>query len=555
MQEKTVQVKIEGKEKTYREGTRYLEAAQEFQKNKDSRIVLASVNGKLKELDRKMKDGDEIQFLTMKDKNGFMTYRRSMILLLLKAIYNVGGFELVDRVGIHYSVGSGFYVTMEGQNKAEPAFLEQVEQVMREIAEKKLPITKSSVSTDDAIELFRKLGMEDKEKLFHFRIASRVNIYDLAGFKDYFYGYMVPDTSYLKYFALIPYDEGFVLQLPKRAEPDLVPEFRADAKLFQVQKESLQWGEMMNIRTVGDLNERIVSEGVHDLMLVQEALQEKKISEIASMIAKQPEKKLIMIAGPSSSGKTTFSHRLSTQLAANGMKPHPIPMDNYFVEREDTPRDEDGNPDFECLEAIDIELFNRNMTDLLAGKAVEMPVFNFKTGKKEYKGNILQLGPDDVLVIEGIHGLDDRLSYTLPKESKFKIYISALTQLNIDEHNRIPTTDGRLLRRIVRDARTRGTLAKDTIAMWPSVRRGEEAHIFPYQEEADVMFNSALIYELAVLKVYAQPLLLGIKREEPEYQEAKRLLKFLDYFVSIPSENIPLNSLLREFVGGSCYQV
>ena len=555
MQEKTVQVKIEGKEKTYREGTRYLEAAQEFQKNKDSRIVLASVNGKLKELDRKMKDGDEIQFLTMKDKNGFMTYRRSMILLLLKAIYNVGGFEMVDRVGIHYSVGSGFYVTMEGQNKAEPAFLEQVEQVMREIAEKKLPITKSSVSTDDAIELFRKLGMEDKEKLFHFRIASRVNIYDLAGFKDYFYGYMVPDTSYLKYFALIPYDEGFVLQLPKRAEPDLVPEFRADAKLFQVQKESLQWGEMMNIRTVGDLNERIVSEGVHDLMLVQEALQEKKISEIASMIAKQPEKKLIMIAGPSSSGKTTFSHRLSTQLAANGMKPHPIPMDNYFVEREDTPRDEDGNPDFECLEAIDIELFNRNMTDLLAGKAVEMPVFNFKTGKKEYKGNILQLGPDDVLVIEGIHGLDDRLSYTLPKESKFKIYISALTQLNIDEHNRIPTTDGRLLRRIVRDARTRGTLAKDTIAMWPSVRRGEEAHIFPYQEEADVMFNSALIYELAVLKVYAQPLLLGIKREEPEYQEAKRLLKFLDYFVSIPSENIPLNSLLREFVGGSCYQV
>ena len=555
MQEKTVQVKIEGKEKTYREGTRYLEAAQEFQKNKDSRIVLASVNGKLKELDRKMKDGDEIQFLTMKDKNGFMTYRRSMILLLLKAIYNVGGFEMVDRVGIHYSVGSGFYVTMGGQNKAEPAFLEQVEQVMREIAEKKLPITKSSVSTDDAIELFRKLGMEDKEKLFHFRIASRVNIYDLAGFKDYFYGYMVPDTSYLKYFALIPYDEGFVLQLPKRAEPDLVPEFRADAKLFQVQKESLQWGEMMNIRTVGDLNERIVSEGVHDLMLVQEALQEKKISEIASMIAKQPEKKLIMIAGPSSSGKTTFSHRLSTQLAANGMKPHPIPMDNYFVEREDTPRDEDGNPDFECLEAIDIELFNRNMTDLLAGKAVEMPVFNFKTGKKEYKGTILQLGPDDVLVIEGIHGLDDRLSYTLPKESKFKIYISALTQLNIDEHNRIPTTDGRLLRRIVRDARTRGTLAKDTIAMWPSVRRGEEAHIFPYQEEADVMFNSALIYELAVLKVYAQPLLLGIKREEPEYQEAKRLLKFLDYFVSIPSENIPLNSLLREFVGGSCYQV
>ena len=555
MQENMLQVKIGSKEMTYQEGTRYLDAAKEFQKNADSKIVLASVNGKLKELTRKMKDGEEIEFLTLKDKNGFMTYRRSMILLMLKAIYSVGGFRLVDQVGIHYSVGNGFYVTIAGQNKAETAFLEQVEQVMHEMVEKKLPIKKTSVSTDEAIELFRKLGMEDKEKLFHFRIASRVNIYDLAGFKDYFYGYMVPDTSYLTEFALIPYDEGFVLQMPNRTRPEAIPPFHANTKLFQVQKESLKWGEMMQIRTVGDLNERIVADGVHDLMLVQEALQEKKISEIASMIVKQPEKKLIMIAGPSSSGKTTFSHRLSTQLAANGMKPHPIPMDNYFVEREDTPRDEEGNPDYECLEAIDIELFNRNMTDLLAGKAVDMPVFNFKTGKKEYKGNILQLGPEDVLVIEGIHGLDDRLSYTLPKESKFKIYISALTQLNIDEHNRIPTTDGRLLRRIVRDARTRGTRAKDTIAMWPSVRRGEEAHIFPYQEEADVMFNSALIYELAVLKVYAQPLLLGIGRDEPEYQEAKRLLKFLDYFVSIPSENIPLNSLLREFVGGSCYQV
>lgn len=555
MQENMLQVKINGKEKTYREGTRYLDIALEFQKEEDSKIVLASVNGKLKELKKKVKDGDHVTFLTLKDKNGFMTYRRSMILLMLKAIYTVGGFDLVDRVGIHYSVGDGFYVTIAGMNHIESSFLSQVEKEMREMVEKKLPITKTSVSTDDAIDLFHRLGMQDKEKLFHYRIASRVNIYDLAGFKDYFYGYMVPDTSYLDLFALIPYDEGFVLQMPKRADRNKVAELRVDEKLFQVQKESLKWGEMMNIRTVGDLNERIVADGVHELMLVQEALQEKKISEIASTIASHPEKKLIMIAGPSSSGKTTFSHRLSTQLTANGMKPHPIPMDNYFVEREDTPRDEDGNMDFECLEALDIELFNRNMTDLLAGKAVDMPVFNFKTGKKEYKGNILQLGADDVLVIEGIHGLDDRLSYTLPKESKFKIYISALTQLNIDEHNRIPTTDGRLLRRIVRDARTRGTSAKDTIAMWPSVRRGEEAHIFPYQEEADVMFNSALIYELAVLKVYAQPLLLGIKREEPEYQEAKRLLKFLDYFVSIPSESIPLNSLLREFVGGSCYQV
>ena len=284
-------------------------------------------------------------------------------------------------------------------------------------------------------------------------------------------------------------------------------------------------------------------------------MQESKISEIASKIASAGNKKFVMIAGPSSSGKTTFSHRLSIQLAAHGMKPHPIAVDNYFVNREFTPVDEFGEKNFECLEAIDVEQFNKDMLALLEGKRVEMPVFNFKAGQREYKGDFLQLEEDDVLVIEGIHGLNDKLSYALPKESKFKIYISALTQLNIDEHNRIPTTDGRLIRRIVRDARTRGTSAKETIARWPSVRRGEEQNIFPFQEEADVMFNSALIYELACLKVYAEPLLFGIDRNEPEYIEAKRLLKFLDYFVPVPSEAVPHNSILREFVGGSCFNV
>ena len=262
-----------------------------------------------------------------------------------------------------------------------------------------------------------------------------------------------------------------------------------------------------------------------------------------------------MIAGPSSSGKTTFSHRLSIQLSAHGMKPHPIAVDNYFVNREDTPRDENGNYNYEFLEAIDVELFNRDMNALLKGERVELPRFNFKLGKREYKGDFLQMQPNDILVIEGIHGLNDRLSYSLPTESKFKIYISALTQLNIDEHNRIPTTDGRLIRRIVRDNRTRGTSAKATIAMWPSVRRGEDENIFPYQEQADAMFNSALLYELAVLKLYAEPVLFQIGSDEPEYQEAKRLLKFLDYFVGIPSEDIPKNSILREFVGGSCFDV
>jgi uridine kinase len=284
-------------------------------------------------------------------------------------------------------------------------------------------------------------------------------------------------------------------------------------------------------------------------------LQEKRIGDIARTIVDRKDVKFVLIAGPSSSGKTTFSHRLSIQLRAHGMKPHPIAVDNYFVDRAHTPLDQDGKPNFECLEAIDVKLFNENLVDLLAGKEVELPTYNFKTGKREYNGETLKLGEQDVLVIEGIHCLNDALTYQLAKENKFKIYISALTQLNIDEHNRIPTTDGRLLRRMVRDARTRGTSARKTISMWESVRRGEEENIFPYQEEADVMFNSALIYELAVLKQYAEPVLFGIEKDCEEYIEAKRLLKFLDYFVGIGSEHVPANSLLKEFIGGGCFYI
>ncbi len=291
------------------------------------------------------------------------------------------------------------------------------------------------------------------------------------------------------------------------------------------------------------------------MILVQEALQESKIASIAADIIRQGNKKFVMVAGPSSSGKTTFSHRLSIQLRAQGMQPHPIAVDDYFVDREQTPKDEYGNYNFECLEAIDREKFNEDMTALLKGEEVELPFFNFKTGKREYNGNVKTLGKDDILIIEGIHGLNDALSYSLPRESKYKIYISALTQLNVDEHNRIPTTDGRLIRRMVRDYRTRGASAKRTLSMWESVRRGEEENIFPFQEEADAMFNSALVYELAVLKQFIEPLLFGIPKEDPEFLEAKRLLKFMEYFLGISSEDVPHNSILREFVGGSCFQV
>lgn len=345
------------------------------------------------------------------------------------------------------------------------------------------------------------------------------------------------------------------MQMPVAAAPKEVPAFEPQNKLFHVLKESIQWGDMQGIETVGALNEQITKNAVHDIVLVQEALQEKKIAEIAAQIAARPELKFILIAGPSSSGKTTFSHRLSIQLRANGLTPHPIAMDNYFVEREENPKDETGAYDFECLEAVDVELFNRQLQELLAGREVVIPTFNFVTGHKEYGTQTKKLGPNDVLVIEGIHCLNPKLTERLADENKFKIYISALTQLNIDEHDRIPTTDGRLLRRIVRDARTRGSSAARTIRMWESVRRGEEKYIFPFQEEADVMFNSALIYELAVLKIYVEPLLFGIDRNCPEYLEAKRLLKFLDYFVGIGSENVPTNSLLREFIGGGCFKV
>ena len=363
---------------------------------------------------------------------------------------------------------------------------------------------------------------------------------------------MVQNTGYIKHFDLIPYHYGFVMVMPDRKTPDVLHRFTPSDKLFATLSESTEWGRRMELETVGALNDRIAKGDMSHLILIQEALQEKKIAEIAAQIAARKNARFVMIAGPSSSGKTTFSHRLSVQLEAIGLKPHPIAVDNYFVNRVDSPRDEHGNYNYEILECLDVELFNRDMTGLLEGKRVELPYYNFKKGVREYKGNFLQLGEGDILVIEGIHCLNDRLSYTLPADSKFKIYISALTQLNIDEHNRIPTTDGRLLRRMVRDARTRGSSARETIRMWPSVRRGEEENIFPFQEEADAMFNSALVYELAVLKQYAQPLLFAIPKDSEEWLEAKRLLKFLDYFIGVSSEDIPKNSILREFIGGSC---
>lgn len=552
----TYRIQIGEETRVYPEGTTYLQIAKEYQERFSYPIVLVRLNeAKLQELKKTVSEDCHLQFITTGDEVGMQTYRRSMCLMLVKAIYDVCDRDKIQKVRIDFAIGKGYYCLIDGNVVLTKELLGQVEVRMRQMVADAMPIDKRTVHTDEAVSLFAEHGMYDKEKLFGFRRVSKVNLYRMNEFEDYYYGYMVPDASYLSYFSLYPYDEGFVLQMPDVKAPSVVPPFEVKEKLFSVLKKAGQWGDMLGIGTVGDLNEQITKGNIQETILVQEALQEKEIAKIAEKIAQKKEVKFILIAGPSSSGKTTFSHRLSIQLRAHGLIPHPIAVDNYFVEREQTPKDADGNYNFECLEAIDVELFNRHLNELLEGKEVELPQFNFKTGKKEYHGNKKKLGEHDVLVIEGIHCLNDALTFHLPKENKFKIYISALTQLNIDEHNRIPTTDGRLLRRMVRDARCRGTSARQTIAMWPSVRRGEEENIFPYQEDADVMFNSALIYELAVLKLYAEPILFGIEKDCPEYIEAKRLLKFLDYFVGVGSENIPANSLLREFVGGGCFNV
>ena len=544
-----------GKTREYPEGTPLFTVAEEFQPEFQEDILLARVNGKLKELHKTLTKESQIEFLTFQDPVGKKTYERSAVVVMLKAFDDVIPREKIKKVQMDFALGNGIYGELEGDAALTEELLDQVKEQMHVLVEKKLPIVKRSVNTDEAVELFGRHGMHDKEQLFMYRRASRVNIYSIEKFEDYFYGYMVQNTGYVKYFDLIPYHSGFLLLLPETKAPRKVEKSRNHEKLFQVLRDSYRWSDCLEVPNVGTLN-RLISEGkAADLILMQEALQEKTIGNIAEQAAKAGDKRLVMIAGPSSSGKTTFSHRLATQFRALGYTPHPIAVDNYFKNREDYPRDENGKLDMEALECVDIEKFNEDMNGLLNGRLVEIPRFNFVTGTREYNGDFLKLGKNDVLIIEGIHCLNDKLSYSLPAESRFKIYISALTQLNVDEHNRIPTADGRIIRRMVRDARTRGTSALETIRRWSSVRRGEDKNIFPFQEQADVMFNSALVYELAVLKLYAEPLLFSIPRDVPEYDEAKRLLKFLDYFLGIDSEIIPKNSIIREFIGGSCLKV
>ncbi len=549
-----VKITIDGVEREYEEGTTYEEIVGEYQEKYNGMIALVLENGKIRELIKTAHKDCELSFLTLRDSIGHKAYVRTAIMVLLKAVHDV--FKNKDvNVKVEFAIGQGYYCDVRMEEKLTEEMVRQVNERMHELVENNLPITKKAYPIDEARALFRKYKMEDKEKLFRYRRSSFVNVYCLDGYYDYYYGFMLPSSGYVRYFDLMYYEGGILLLIPGMEEPDKIDYFEPREKLFHTLKTSARFGEMVGIDSVGDLNDVICEGGINDMILVQEALLERRIGEIAKTIVERGNVKFVLIAGPSSSGKTTFSHRLSIQLRTYGKIPHPIALDDYFVNREMTPRDENGDYNFECLEAIDIRKFNEDMVKLLKGERVELPKFNFKTGQREYHGDFRQLNEDDILVIEGIHGLNPATTYSLPDESKFKIYISALTNLNIDEHNRIPTTDGRLLRRMVRDARTRGSSARRTIEMWPSVRRGEENYIFPFQEGADEMFNSVLIYELSVLKQYAEPLLFSIQENEPEYYEAKRLLKFLEYFQGIDSQNVPSNSICREFIGGSCFPV
>lgn len=549
-----IKLRYRGNEYEYPAGTKLSVIAKDFQKDFKSAIVLAKVDNKLKELFHMVTTDCDIDFEDLTSTSGHKAYKRSASLLLIKSLYDVIGNGNVSKFIVDFSIGAAYYCRYEGKTALTDDLVAEIKTRMIQLVNEDAPIQKTSHSLDKVIKMFHERGMYDKERLLRYRRSDKINIYSLQGFQDYFYGYMLPSCGYIKYFDLYKYDDGLMLQLPERKAPTVVPPFSDSPKLFATMKSSSKWGEMMRIGTVGELNVAISEGRMNEVILVQEALMESRIAEIAKDIVDRGNVRFVMIAGPSSSGKTTFSHRLSIELQAHGLKPHPIEIDNYFKNREDTPRDENGDYDFECLEAIDVEGFNKDMTSLLKGETVELPKFNFKIGVREYKGDYMTLEESDILVCEGIHGLNDELSQSLPKESKYKIYISALTTLNVDEHNRVPTTDGRLIRRMVRDYYTRGSSISRTLSMWSSVRRGEEKYIFPFQEGADALFNSAHIYEIAALKPYVEPLLFGVREEDEGYQEAKRLLKFLQYFLSIDTSGIPQNSIIREFIGGSIFQ-
>lgn len=532
-----------------KKGTQVLELFKKEIEKRNNEIIACKFNNEVKSLNFEINKNGKLELIDITNKDGMRIYKRGLIYIVAKAFRELYPEALIT---VNYQLYHSMLCELDNFEVTDD-MLKKVNKRVKEIINANLPITKEIMSKEKAMSFY------DKEKTLKGRLQldlkekKEVTLYYCEDYYNYFYGVMPISTGCIKEYELLKYNNGFLIRYPSRKNPYELPKFIECPKLVSSLNEYTEVHKNLNVNTLYKLNKIIKNDEIKEYILMDEALHEKKIAKIADEIYKNKNIKVILIAGPSSSGKTTFAKRLELELKLNGIKPKTISVDNYFVERKDTPKDEDGKYDFEAIEAIDTKLLNNDLLQLLNGKEINMPTFNFHEGKKEYKGNKMQLGEDEVLIMEGIHCLNDELTFLIPKEQKFKIYISCLTVLNIDYYNRISTTDTRLIRRIVRDNQFRGYSALHTLKMWPSVNKGEAKNIFAYQEEADVMFNSSLIYELSVLKNYALPLLKEITTEEKEYSEAKKLISMLEYFESIPSELIPNNSLLREFIGGSIF--
>lgn len=543
------------KSKSFPIGISLLDIYSGFGLNMPYGPVNAKVNNKVESLTFRVYNNKDVEFQDIYTSSGMRTYVRSLCFILCKAVedlYPNGSIML------EHPVSKGYYCQLKLDRSIGLDDIHRIKQRMKEIIAEDLPFVRYEKHTTEVVELFRQKGMNDKVHLLETSDNLYSYYYTLGDTIDYYYGSLLPSTGYIHLFDLIKYYDGLLLQVPNRSNPDKLEEILKQEKMLEVFKEHRRWNQILGIGTVGDFNKACNAGYATELINVSEALQEKRISQIADEIFHRGQQghpvKLILISGPSSSGKTTFSKRLSVQLMANGLKPYPISLDDYFVNREDTPKDENGNYDYESLYALDLDFFNQQLQALLKGEEVELPRFNFTTGKREWSGKHLRVDDNMILILEGIHALNPELTSHIPTESKFKIYVSALTTILLDDHNYIPTTDNRLLRRIIRDYKYRGYSAEDTISRWPSVRAGEEKWIFPYQENADVMFNSALLFELAIIKDYAEPILRKVPNNRPEYSEAYRLRKFLGYFVPLQDKELPPTSLLREFLGGSSFR-
>ncbi|MDK2809574.1 MAG: uridine kinase [Petroclostridium sp.] len=544
-----IKVNIEGKVEEFQKGIALLELSRSFKNNRSLEILAGKVDNKIKDLSYKLEHDCKVEFIDLSSEDGVRVYKRSLFFILMKAVKEL----YPDRkLTIRHSISRGTYCELNGSQTIIEKDIQKIEGKMREIVSREIPMERYTIPLEEARQIFLQSGDYDKVSLLKHCQKEFISIYKCGDMANYLYGHLVPHTGYIKNFELMYYPPGFILRYPDKNSPYKIPGFEENKKLFQVLNEYKRWGEILNVSHIGSLNEIIAAGNAKDLIHISEALHEKKIAYIADMIKENADNiKIVLISGPSSSGKTTFAHRLAVHLRVNGLKPVTISLDDYFVDREHTPLDENGEPDFEALEAIDIHLFNEHLRQLIDGNVVEIPIFNFHLGCREPKGRKLKLEQDQIIIIEGIHGLNEKLTSSIPRKNKFKIYVSALTQLSLDDYNPISTTDTRLIRRMVRDFNFRSNSALRTLEMWGSVRKGEMKNIFPFQEQADVMFNSALVYELAVLKSFALPLLEGIDNTHEQYSEARRLIDFLSYFLTISTDNIPSTSIMREFIGGS----